>query len=329
MASRKANNSKPVFRIIFFRGQTLTVLYTIAFFLILISCQNLGNDKSNQASDKKNNAITFTPEILIESLPKKVRETSGLAQYDDLIWTINDSGGGNIIYGLNKISGKVKREIVIKKAKNHDWEALASDEDFIYIADVGNNKGNRTDLKVYKVNKKSLKKGNEDAKSDAIFFTYPDQKVYLRTKRRTRFDCEAMISYGDSLILFTKDWFTYKTTMYSLPKEPGSYEARYMDTFKANGLITGADISEDGKVLVLCGYSNFDPFLWVFEDYQGTNFFDGNITRIEYPSFRDAQTEAVLFLGDSAIAVSAERSPSYPQRLYSFPQSIIMQARDE
>ena len=324
MASRKTNNS-----ILIFRRYALKVLYLIPIFSIFISCQNLGNVDSNLASEEDINAITFTPEILIESLPKKVRETSGLAHYDDLIWTINDSGGGNILYGLNKVSGKIKRQIVIKKAKNHDWEALASDEDYIYIADVGNNKGNRTDLKVYKVNKKSLQKGKEEAKSDAINFTYPDQKVYLRTKKRTRFDCEAMISYGDSLILFTKDWFTHKTNMYSLPKEPGSYVAKNMDTFKANGLITGADISMDGKVLVLCGYSNFDPFLWVFEDYQGTNFFDGNITRIEYPSFRDAQTEAVLFLGDSTIAVSAERSPSFPQRLYSFPQSIILDERNE
>lgn len=325
MVLRKINS----FQVLFQRNNiihyAIVVLNFILFLFILISCQGPQNGQEQIIISSDYKEVTNTPDILVEKLSKRIRETSGLAEFDSLIWTINDSGGGNFIYALSKNTGKIKRKIGIKKAKNHDWEALASDKEFIYIADVGNNKGNRIDLKVYKVKKKSLEAGKEEAKSETIYFNYPDQKIFYRTKRRTRFDCEAIISFGDSLVLFTKDWFTNKTRMYSIPKEPGSYDAKYLDTFNANGLITGADLSKDGKKLVLCGYSNFDPFLWIFEDYEGKDFFAGKVTRVEYPSFRDAQTEGVLFIGNDSILVSSERSPSYSQRIYYFSHSKIME----
>lgn len=323
MAFRKTNNSLSYSKINYYRNFTVLLVNLVLTCLFIISCQDTGEDRVN--SVPASNLVITRPAILVEKLSNKVRETSGLAEFDNLIWTINDSGGGNILFGLDKKSGKIVRKIVVKNAKNHDWEAMASDKDFIYIGDVGNNKGNRGDLRVYKVSKNSLTSGNTEAKAEAIHFIWPDQKIFFRTKRRTRFDCEALISYGDSLVLFTKDWFTHKTRMYSLPKEPGTYEAVFLDAFKADGLITGADRSEDGNILVLSGYSNYYPFLWIFQDFDGKDFFKGKAIRVEYPDFHDVQTEAVLFMGIDSILVSAERSGTYPPRIYYFSWSGILE----
>ena len=38
--------------------------------------------------------------------------------------------------------------------KNTDWEEISQDKDFIYIGDIGNNSGNRDDLKIYRAGKK-------------------------------------------------------------------------------------------------------------------------------------------------------------------------------
>ena len=39
----------------------------------------------------------------------------------------------------------------VNKEENVDWEDITQDETHIYIADFGNNNGNRTDLKIYKI----------------------------------------------------------------------------------------------------------------------------------------------------------------------------------
>ena len=84
-------------------------------------------------------------EIEIIRLSKKVNETSGLELVDGNFLTLNDSGDEPYLYTFDR-EGKILSKILIKGAQNRDWESLASDEKYIYIGDIGNNKGNRKDL---------------------------------------------------------------------------------------------------------------------------------------------------------------------------------------
>ena len=116
------------------------------------------------------------------------------------------------------------KTVKIENAKNTDWEELAEDETYIYIGDFGNNSGKRKDLVIYRVNKIDLL-GERDVTADRIEFDFPEQ-IDFTGSGQTNFDCEAMVSIGDSLFLFTKNHGNLKTNLYSLPKTPGDHSAK-------------------------------------------------------------------------------------------------------
>jgi hypothetical protein len=78
-----------------------------------------------------------------------------LGFYNNNIITHNDSGGQANLYEINASTGAVLRTVAITNATNVDWEDIAQDALYIYIGDIGNNFGNRTDLKYIKFRKKT------------------------------------------------------------------------------------------------------------------------------------------------------------------------------
>jgi len=174
-------------------------------------------------------------------LSKKVNETSGIIYFDEALWTFNDSGGKPEIYRIDAKSGKVNRTVVIGNAKNNDWEDITMDDEYIYIGELGNNWGNRKGLVIYKISQKDIISGKSEVEAELIQFSYTDQISFEIRNRKHNFDCESVISYEDSLILFSKNWEDHNTRMYKLPKKAGTYELSPLDSFSAGGLITGAD----------------------------------------------------------------------------------------
>ena len=87
----------------------------------------------------------------VTDLNDDLSETSGLLYVDGRIITHNDSQGLNNLYEINKNTGNISRTVTIKGATNVDWEDLCQDGEYIYNGDFGNNKGSRTDLKIYKL----------------------------------------------------------------------------------------------------------------------------------------------------------------------------------
>jgi len=97
--------------------------------------------------------LVFSQEIrTIAALPSSIEESSGLVFYNDSIFiTHNDSGDKPIIYFIN-VKGKLIHQVLIENANNVDWEDICSDgKGYLYIGDIGNNKNDRRDLKIYKV----------------------------------------------------------------------------------------------------------------------------------------------------------------------------------
>ena len=76
-------------------------------------------------------------------------ESSGLLFYNNKIITHTDSGGKAELYEIDATMGKVTRTVNITNAENVDWEDIGQDGTHIYIGDIGNNSGNRTNLKIY------------------------------------------------------------------------------------------------------------------------------------------------------------------------------------
>lgn len=212
-------------------------------------------------------------------LSDSISETSGLIAFDNLLWTHNDDHDTNI-YALN-LKGEIQKKINLIGLKNKDWEEIAQDSSYIYINDFGNNSGNRRDLKILRIEKKSFL--NNSSKIDTINFSYSNQTNFEKQKANTtNFDGEAFVILQDSIYIFTKQWTSKKSSVYSLPKIPGSYIAQFKETLNVKGLITGATLLPSNKSIVLCGYSKkLQPFVYLLYDYNNNNFSTGNKRKLK------------------------------------------------
>jgi len=253
------------------------------------------------------NNITITP-TFNANLNTTVNETSGLLWWNRQVWTHNDSGGEPDIYTIDKTNGDITSTDSVTNASNHDWEDITQDDKYIYIGDMGNNNhGNRTDLRIYRI-KKSAAKKDSIAKAGIIRFSYSDQTDFTpKDANKTDFDCEALIAYGDSLFLFSKNWIDNKTRLYKLPKTPGTYVAEKIGELDVHGLITGAEIVPDKRVIVLTGYDAFvTPFIYLLYDFTGNNFFDANKRKVGLnQSF--TQVEGICSVNGKSFYISNER----------------------
>jgi hypothetical protein len=208
-----------------------------------------------------------------------LKETSSLTQSDSLFWTSNDNTD-KALYAINN-KGVIQNKIQLKNATNTDWEEITQDNDYFYIGDFGNNAfGNRKDLHILRVEKKSFSQNNP--KIDTLSFSYSNQTDFTKTKSNaTNFDCEAFIVSGDNIYLFTKQWKTKRTSVYVIPKIPGKHVAQLKESYNVKGLITSATYLPEKKLLVLAGYSRFlSPFIYLFYDYNNSGFFSGNKRKI-------------------------------------------------
>lgn len=276
-------------------------------------------------------AISSHPEMFISPLPSMVKENSGIIFFRDRIWTHNDSGGKPEIYGIDTATGKIVQTIKLTGAKNIDWEDIAQDAHHIYIGDFGNNRGNRQDLKIYKIPKQEIlaQEDQKIKKYEVISFSYGDQQSFEKRMNRNDFDCEAMVAAGDSLFLFSKNWADQQTKMYVLPTNPGNYTVYPREIFDAGGLITGAGLSPDGSQLALIGYIDYESFMWLFRDYRGTNFFSGRHLRVNFPDMVFVQTEGICFVSDDGLLISCEESADFPSLFSINADSLWTKAENQ
>jgi len=226
------------------------------------------------------NPVSISP-LQSFNLSGNLIETSGLISWENYVWTHNDSQDINL-YALDSATGNIAQSYALNGKTNTDWEEISQDADFVYVGDFGNNQnGNRADLKILRIDKNSLLANLPIV--ETINFSYSNQTNLTPTgSNNTDFDCEAFIVSADSIYLFTKQWISNKTSVYSMPKLPGTYVAKLKSTYNIQGLITGATYLEPKKLIALCGYSNtLQPFIYLLYDFKGTQFFDGNKRKIE------------------------------------------------
>ena len=218
--------------------------------------------------------------LFSEKLSDSIPETSGLIAFDHLLWTHNDDHD-TTLYGLDK-KGQIKKKITLQGLKNNDWEEISQDSLYLYLGDFGNNyKGTRKDLKILRIDKKSVLKNAPII--DTIAFSYDNQTDFnVQKANTTDFDCEAFVVLQDSIYLFTKQWTSKKTSVYSLPKNPGTHIAQLKETLDIQGLITGATVLPKKKAIILCGYSKMlQPFVYLLYDYKKNAFLAGNKRKIK------------------------------------------------
>jgi len=134
------------------------------------------------------------------------------------------------------------------------------------------------------------------------------------------YDAEAFLHAQGYLYIFTKNRanpFTGETFIYRVPDSKGTYDAEFMgkimlcsnwDTCR----ITSADISPDGKTIVLLSYGK----IWAITDFSLDKFSKGNIKEIDL-GLR-TQLESVCFIDNKTLLLSDEERENTGRNLYSY-----------
>ena len=240
-----------------------------------------------------------------------IDESSALVKsrtWDNLYWTLNDSGSKNRIFPINR-NGEIYRAgwykekdggIFIGDAVNIDWEEMAVDNDGnIYIGACGNNENMRRDLAIYIIPDPNPLVTGITRISQKIRFYYPEQKEFPAIPNN--FDCEAIFWAKDKLYLLTKHRTDTKTVLYKFeqmnPLE--NNPVTKIGTFDIQGMVTSADASVDGNKLAILTYNN----IWLFEAQDG-NYFEGKISWLPISA---KQCEAICFDDDETLLITNEQ----------------------
>ena len=307
-----------------------TILCTLFFVLPLLSFAQTGctdpqaSNYDAAATENDGSCLYATTNYALTSvaiMPDLLEETSGLTFFDNTLWTHTDAAGEDKLYRIDTLTAEVTKEVIIATADNHDWEELAQSDTHVFIGDFGNNDGDRTDLRIFKVKKSDL--NNETVvNADVINFSYADQTDFTPMNNANNFDCEAFFWLNGELHLFTKNWVDFQSRHYILPDVPGNYEAEPVNEFAANCLVTGASVDEEGTIALL-GYTVAGSnIMWLFFDYPADDVLGGNKRRINLGSaINNSQTEGIVFSGRGRGFISAEEFSALPPRLLKFTTS--------
>ncbi len=251
-------------------------------------------------------------------LSQEVRESSGLIYVNGEIYTHNDSKDKPCLYRIDKTKGTILQWIYLRNAKNMDWEDLTTDGNFAYVGDFGNNNGKHRQRTIYRLQLPSIQNKHKDTiNCETIHFSIPIPAGDLTVKFNLHpYDMEAMTVIGDALFIFMKDWLRGHCKAYSLPKISGHYVAKFVDSFDAKGLITGACYNSSLNTLYLLGYTTHGQgFLYQFQP-SNTQFFNPSHKRINLAYF--AQFEAVCVRDANSLYLSNEKLPWSSGKLWIF-----------
>jgi hypothetical protein len=217
-----------------------------------------------QTSSESVTALQYgRPRELSQLKDDRINESSGIAasiRYKNAFWTHNDSGDSARIFLISE-EGRTLAVAGIKGVSAVDWEDIASfklgNEDYILIADVGNNKTRRESFVLYIIREPVINVHFEGEEAPEIEVE-PDLKISFRYEDEPH-DCEAVaVDPVESMIyLVSKD--SEECMVYSLPipsnesiepniaKPVASLKVHY-----ANAL----DISPDGRRAVVLTYED-------------------------------------------------------------------------
>ena len=264
--------------------------------LILFGCSNKEIDSAEIDSAEIVSKIV---------LPKIINETSGLEFYNNNFITHNDSGGEPSLYVFNEM-GEVIETIGLNKnpdfeIENNDWEDITNDNEYLFVADTGNNFGNRDNLNIIRVSK-----GTDFMVDGIIEISYSDQESFF-PRPKHKYDAEAIIVIEDKLALFSKDRENLNTDLYLVDKnQNGSQILTSEVSYNVNTLITGGDYDEDRNLLALVSYnSKGNQYLVLFENFKLNNLENNTFKKFKIP-LEQAQIEAVKIIDEKTFWVTSE-----------------------
>lgn len=186
----------------------------------------------------------------------QIPESSGVVKsrrHPDVFWVHNDSGNLPVLYAINRDARILGAHRVA--AANLDWEDIAVDrQGRLYVGDIGSNKG-LLGLRV--VHRFDEPEPNRPGR----YFVKPTASSWYSMPLGERFDAESLIydDEGQRAIVITKRFDGLEAELREVPFNPPAPLARPAKPNLLGELpgfvepATGADLSADGRLLVVCG----------------------------------------------------------------------------
>ncbi len=263
-----------------------------------------------------------TDELEVEfSLPKKLKEVSGMALSLDkkTLWTIEDQGNKNVVYGLN-IQGNLSADVLVENAENHDWEDITADpQGNLYIGDFGNNDNDRRNLSILKIDLKNAAQKSTRMVQETKFH-YEGQTEFPPKKSNWLYDCEAFVEMDGNFYLFTKNrskGFDGTFLVFKVPNQPGDFQAELIGKLKLKGgysdaAITSAAINSTKNQIVLLNHKNIQ----ILTGFSPDDFSKAKIRTVSLN--HNSQKEAVVFLDDHTLMIADEKDKKTGGNVYRF-----------
>ena len=231
-----------------------------------------------------------------------IRESSGIVksrQFDDVYWTLNDSGNPATLYATRR-SGELIGEIAVKGAGNVDWEGLGiDDKNRLWIGEIGNNSRLRIDLKVVVVQEPNPFTEAEVEVAASYPYRYPAENV----------DAEGLFIADGVPYIVSKE--RERAVLYRFPGLQADKQQvlERVGEFAGAKWVTGAGLSADGRRLAVCTYD----MLWVY-DRNGATSLAQLIQSDSWELPHNFSGEAVCFEGYDLVLTNEARD------IYRLPQ---------
>lgn len=288
----------------------LRILILLAFVSLSCSQKSQNETPSSDGSLKE----VFT-------LPKSLKEVSGIAFSPDkkVIWTIEDAGNKNKIYGLDA-SGKMIADVEVENGENNDWEDIISDKSGnIYIGDFGNNDNLRQDLAILKVDLKNPQQTTTKV-IQTTKFHYADQTEFPPSKSNLLYDCEGFVEMNGNFYLFTKNrskGFDGSFLVYKVPNKEGDFEAQLVGKLKLDGkynaaAITSASINSVGNEIALLSHQN----VFLLSGFTADDFNNSTVKKVSLE--HNSQKEGLVFKDDKTLWMVDEKDKTIGGKVYEF-----------
>ena len=175
-----------------------------------------------------------------------LQESSGVIasrQHEGVFWTHND-GKKERLYAIDR-QGKTLAQFRLTGIKVEDWEDIALDsENRLYIADTGNNQGNRSQVTVHRLAEPNPKStGGDLLIQESWHLRFPAQP----------FDSEALFVHGGEGYLVSKVTNDRLAELYRFPLtgNKGVLTLALVGRIRIDSPVTAADISPNGKQLAV------------------------------------------------------------------------------
>ena len=260
------------------------ILMLIVWVLLAPSaCQGVSQSKKAKADSAERNQaspssyeVYLPPTKLADLEDRAITESSGLVASrtsPGSYWTHNDAGNEPLIYSFDS-KGRSRGVWRVTGATSYDWEDLStgpgpkSDTNYLYIGDIGDNAGTRSEIVIYRIPEPVIPNGIPVSTAQRPNATEPAEAIRLRYPDGNH-NSEALLVHPRTgrIYLVVKE----------KSSNPGIYAA---DAPKANGevvtlarigevdlsgrsegLINGGAISPDGQRAALSDYTQGYEFV--------------------------------------------------------------------